>query len=99
VSFNAVESGLRGGNYSYAATATGYDFDLHGVRWTQDVAVSGTVSWDTSTSAISAQLTLRNAGKALGTVTVSWNDADINAVASVTGNINGATLKAKRIAP
>jgi pimeloyl-ACP methyl ester carboxylesterase len=99
VSYNAVESGLRGGNYSYAATATGYDFNLQGVRWTQDVAVSGTVSWDTSTSAISAQLTLRNAGKSLGALTVSWNDADINAVASVSGNINGATLKAKRIAP
>ena len=34
-----------------------------------------------------------------GDVNKNWNDADINAVASVTGNINGATLKAKRIAP
>jgi pimeloyl-ACP methyl ester carboxylesterase len=99
VSYNFVESGLRGGSYTYAASNVGYDFDLQDVRWTQDVAVSGTVSWDQTSSAITAQLTLRNGGTALGTVSVSWNDADTNAVASVTGTIGGAALKARRIAP
>jgi len=99
VTFNAVDSGLRGGRYTYAATAVGYDWILQGVRWTQDVAVSGTVSWDQSTNLITANVTLQNAGKLLGSMNVRWNDADINAVATVTGTIQGATLNARRIAP
>jgi len=77
----------------------GYDFALQGVRWTQDVAVSGTVSWDQTAAVITAQLTLSSGGKSLGAVNISWNDADINAVATVTGNIGGAALNAQRIAP
>ena len=63
------------------------------------MAVSGLVSWDQTTNLISAQVTLRNAGRALGALSISWNDADINAVATVTGTVDGAALKARRIAP
>jgi len=99
VSFNYFDGGLRGGSFSYLPSTVGYDFDLQGVRWTQDVAVSGLVSWDQTTNLISAQVTLRNAGRALGALSISWNDADINAVATVTGTVDGAALKARRIAP
>ena len=97
--FCISSSGLRGGSFSYLPSTVGYDFDLQGVRWTQDVAVSGLVSWDQTTNLISAQVTLRNAGRALGALSISWNDADINAVATVTGTVDGAALKARRIAP
>jgi hypothetical protein len=40
-----------------------------------------------------------NATGRLGALQVRWNDAAINAVASVTGKIQGATLIAERIAP
>ncbi len=90
---------MRGGSYTYASSDVGYDWDLEGVRWTQDVAVSGTVSWDMSTNIITADVSLKNGGKALGTLKIRWNDADINAVATVSGKIQGATLNAKRIAP
>jgi hypothetical protein len=30
---------------------------------------------------------------------IAWNDADIDAMASITGELQGAVLKAQRIAP
>jgi hypothetical protein len=99
VTFNYVDSGLRGGKLTYAATDTGYDFKLKAFKWTEDVAVSGTVSWDQTTNLITAQVTLKKAGAQVGTLQISWNDADINAMAAVTGDIQGAALIAQRIAP
>jgi len=101
VTYNYVDTGLRGGKFTYAATDTGYKFKLKGLQWTEDVAVSGTVSWDldSTSNIITAQVTLESAGKQVGTLQMRWNDADINAMASVTGKIQGATLNAERIAP
>ena len=101
VTFNYVDTGLRGGWFTYDATDTGYKFKLKGLKWTNDVAVSGTVSWDQdqTSNIITAQVTLKSAGKQVGTLQIRWNDGDINAMASVTGEIQGATLVARRIAP
>lgn len=99
VSYNAVGAGLRGGKFSYAATDVGYDFTLQNVRFTQDVAVSGAVSWDFSTALITARVTLKSGGQSLGVLDIGWNDADINAIATVKGTLQGAVLKAQRIAP
>jgi pimeloyl-ACP methyl ester carboxylesterase len=101
VTYNFVDTGLRGGSFTYAATDTGYKFKLKGLKWTNDVAVSGTVTWDQdpSSNIIAAQVTLVSAGKQVGTLQIRWNDGDINAMASVTGTVQGATLVAQRIAP
>jgi pimeloyl-ACP methyl ester carboxylesterase len=99
VTFNYVGSGLRGGKFTYAASDVGYDFDLKAVRFTQDVAVSGTVSWDQTSNIITAQVTLKGGGKPLGTLAIQWNDANINAIATVSGTIQGVALNAERIAP
>jgi pimeloyl-ACP methyl ester carboxylesterase len=101
VTYNFVDTGLRGGSFTYAATDTGYKFKLKGLKWTNDVAVSGTVTWnqDPASNVIAAQVTLETAGKQVGTLQIRWNDGDINAVASVTGTIQGAALVAQRIAP
>jgi hypothetical protein len=101
VTYNFVDTGLRGGSFTYAATDTGYKFKLNGLKWTNDVAVSGTVTWnqDPTSNIIAAQVTLESAGKQVGKLQISWNDGDINAMASVTGTIQGATLNAARIAP
>jgi hypothetical protein len=99
VTFNYVDTGLRGGKFTYVATATGYEFKLKDLQWTEDIGVSGTVSWDQTSNIITAQVTLKSAGTHVGTLQISWNDAEINAMASVTGEIQGATLLAQRIAP
>lgn len=99
VSYNYVGSGLRGGQFTYNATDVGYAFHLKSVRFTQDVAVSGTVSWDQTTNLITARVILKSEGKAVGNLTISWNEADINAIASVSGTMEGVVLSAARIAP
>ena len=99
VTYNYVDTGLRGGKFTYAASDTGYEFTLKGLKWTQDVAVSGTVSWDQTSNIITAQVTLKSGGTQVGNLQIRWNDADINARASVAGTIQGATLNADRIAP
>jgi hypothetical protein len=99
VTYNYVDTGLRGGKFTYAASDTGYDFTLKGLKWTEDVAVSGTVSWDQTSNIITARVTLKSGGAQVGNLQIHWNDADINARATVTGTIQGATLNANRIAP
>jgi hypothetical protein len=99
VTFNYVDSGLRGGGFTYAPSDTGYHFTLTGLKWTQDVAVSGIVSWDQTSNIITAHVTLNSSGALVGNLQIRWNDADINARATVTGTIQGATLNADRIAP
>ena len=99
VTFNYVDTGLRGGRFTYAASKTGYDFTLKDLKWTEDVAVSGNVSWDQTSNIITAQVTLKSGGAQVGNLHIRWNDADIDARATVTGTIQGATLNADRIAP
>jgi pimeloyl-ACP methyl ester carboxylesterase len=101
VTYNYVDTGLRGGGFTYEETETGYQFYLQKLKWTEDVAVSGTVSWDQdpSSNLITAQVTLESGGKHVGTLQIQWNDGDINAMASVRGEIQGASLVAERIAP
>ncbi len=98
-SSGTIGSGLRGGQFSYSATASGYAFALDGARWTEDVAVTGTVSWNTNSDVITADVTLSRAGATIGNLKIRFQDADINAVASISGRIQGAALRGLRIAP
>jgi pimeloyl-ACP methyl ester carboxylesterase len=99
VTYNDFDRGLRGGKFTYTTSGTVWVFTLSELRWTEDVAVSGTVSWNQVNNIITAQVTLERAGTQLGTLQIRWNDAHIDAMASVTGEIQGATLVAQRIAP
>jgi pimeloyl-ACP methyl ester carboxylesterase len=99
VTYNNEDTGLRGGRFTYHASDTGYEFTLEGLRWTQDVAVSGSVSWDQTSNIITAEVKLESGDTQVGHVRIRWNDADIDARATVTGTIQGAALNADRIAP
>jgi pimeloyl-ACP methyl ester carboxylesterase len=99
VTYNNFDRGLRGGKFTYTTSDTGYVFTLTNLKWTDDVAVSGTVSWDQTSNLIKAQVTLKKASAQIGTLQIRWNDGDIDAMASVKGEIEGATLSARRIAP
>jgi hypothetical protein len=99
VTYNNFDRGLRGGKFTYTTSDTGYVFTLTNLKWTDDVAVSGTVSWDQTSNLITAQVTLKKASAQTGTLQIRWNDGDIDAMASVKGEIEGATLSARRIAP
>jgi hypothetical protein len=57
------------------------------------------VSWDQTTNLITAQVSLKSGGNDAGTISMSWNDAKIDAMATRTGIVQGAVLNAQRIAP
>jgi pimeloyl-ACP methyl ester carboxylesterase len=99
INYSNFDRGLRGGKFTYTTSRTGAVFTLTYLKWTDDVAVSGTVSWDQVSNIIEAQVTLNRSDAQIGTLQIRWNDADIDAMASVTGEIDGATLIARRIAP
>jgi hypothetical protein len=42
---------------------------------------------------------LRQNGKNVGNLSFAWNDVAVNAIASITGTINGDRVRAQRIAP
>ncbi len=91
-------AGLRGGTFSIAPTATGYRLVLTGLRWTEDLAVDGTLDWDQTTGAITSDVTLAAPGHA-GTLHLAWNDRDTDAVATLAGTVDGTALAATRMAP
>ena len=91
-------AGLRGGTFSIVATATGYQLVLAGLRWTEDLAVDGTVDWNQATGAVSAEVTLDAPGHS-GTVHLAWNDRDADALATLDGTVDGHVLAATRLAP
>ncbi len=92
-------SGLRGGQFTYVQQSYGYEFDLDHVQWTADLQVTGTIRWATASSDVAADVTLRQSGKNIGNLSFTWNDADVNAIAAISGTINGDRVKAQRIAP
>ena len=99
VSYNYVGSGLRGGRFDYGATPEGYDFNLEGVRFTSDLAAWGTVSWNQLTSIVSATVDLKHGGAVVAHLKMEWDDSKIDAIATVTGTVQGVRLNAQRIAP
>lgn len=99
VSTSGADTGLRGGSYTYMLNGNGYLYQLSNVQWTDDLAVSGSIDWNQQSSLIAAQLTLSQAGRNVGQLTVSWNDRVAAATATLRGVINGKVIRAHRIAP
>jgi pimeloyl-ACP methyl ester carboxylesterase len=94
-----IGSGLRGGEFTYEITPLGYDFTLDHVRWTDDLEVSGTISWNMNNDDVLANVKLFQDGKRIGRLEIEWDDGKRNSVASISGTIGNAAVKAKRIAP
>jgi hypothetical protein len=92
-------SGLRGGAFTYLQQSFGYDFDLDHVQWTDDLQVTGKIRWRTASGTVTADVKLRQNGKDLGNLHFAWNDVEVNAIASITGRLNGNQVKGQRIAP
>jgi hypothetical protein len=99
VNYDGSGVGLRGGHFRYAYRHHGYAFTLSSMRFVDDIAVSGHVNWSYGTGVASAHLTLRGYGVPTGTLDVSWNDLQANAIASVTGTLSGKNVVATLPAP
>ncbi|MBV9698001.1 MAG: alpha/beta hydrolase [Gammaproteobacteria bacterium] len=89
--------GLRGGHYTIESAGEGYLIELHGVRWTEDLEVSGRVQWPGRSGTVHAALTLE--GAARGTLNAQWPEGVADARASVEGNLSEHRVHAEMPAP
>jgi pimeloyl-ACP methyl ester carboxylesterase len=86
--------GLRGGRYTVAPEGAGYRLDLHAVRWTEDVTVSGSIDWPGRTGEVRAELRLESpAGN--GSLELSWPEGVGGAHAHAQGRLGGAQVDAE----
>jgi pimeloyl-ACP methyl ester carboxylesterase len=90
--------GLRGGTF----TTTGgplVKWKLDEVRWVDDVAVSGSASWDRTTGAMRATIELSGRGASSGRLKIRWNDWERLAEARVKGVLRGRVIDVTIPAP
>jgi pimeloyl-ACP methyl ester carboxylesterase len=92
-------AGLRAGRFTWRSTATGQSFTLTGLKWVNDIGVSGTMTRNVATGAVAASVKVLKAGKQVGTLAIAWNDRETAGTATLHGTINGRALRARRIAP
>jgi hypothetical protein len=88
--------GLRGGTF----TTTGLDvvkFNMDGLRWVENLAVSGSVNWNRATGAVSSTITCARA--AACQLTITWNYNAPHAIATVKGRIDGEVVSLTMPAP
>jgi pimeloyl-ACP methyl ester carboxylesterase len=89
--------GLRGGSFAAVAAGDGYRLDLHELRWTQDVVVSGVIAWPGRRGLVHAALSVR--GVRSGTLVLTWPEGSAQARAVARGTLGRAAVKAEAPAP
>jgi pimeloyl-ACP methyl ester carboxylesterase len=89
--------GLRGGSFTFAFANNVYAFHLDGVRWSEDLFVSGTASSNYGTGDVTARVDVH--GASAGSLAMHWNSYARHAAAVVTGTLDGESLRATLPAP
>jgi hypothetical protein len=92
--------GLRGGSFRIANGPATLHVALDQVRWTEDLAVSGTIDKPMARSGgVRATLHLAGPAGATGDLTVAWPEGIAGAVASIRGTLDGEPVRARTAAP
>jgi pimeloyl-ACP methyl ester carboxylesterase len=92
--------GLRGGSFRVESAAPPLRVDLNEVRWTEDLAVSGTIdNAKASFGVVRAALRLTGDGGLTGAITVEWPEGVANSMAIIRGSMAGAVVIARAPAP
>ena len=90
--------GLRGGRFIVAPN--GHGVKLERVRWTRDVAVSGSVAWPPGRRGqVRARVEVAGPGRVRGTAAISWRRRPLDAQATIIGTLAGSVLRATTPAP
>ncbi len=98
LSSSAQGVGLRGGRFTFIERQGVQVVTLDAVRWTEDLAVSGTLEKTRGpASRVRAHLRLGGAGSPDGALDIVWDDKD--AAADVRGSLGGARVAARTPAP
>jgi pimeloyl-ACP methyl ester carboxylesterase len=89
--------GLRGGTFAIARSGERVKAVLDQVRWTEDLAVSGTTIRDKKTGEVRADLVLSGAGT--GKLTIRWNEKEAAPKMLIAGTIGKRAVSAWGPAP
>ena len=93
-------AGLRGGRFEVAERGGTQVVTLEAVRWTEDLAVSGTIRKTPGPgSSVRAHLDLAGPNQLTGVLDVEWSDDAPDAVADVRGTLGGTRVAARLPAP
>ncbi len=96
---SGTDVGLHGGSWSDSAHGNITSFALENLRWTPDLAVSGSLVWNQLTGVVQADLQFTADDGSTGTVEARWNDHDSARPAQVSGTVGGAALEGTMPAP
>jgi pimeloyl-ACP methyl ester carboxylesterase len=91
--------GLRGGTFKIRSKESRYELDLHDVRWTEDLAVSGSLTWQPRRGSAEARLTLTGPTATSGVLKVNWMEGVAQARADIHGKLGGKSVAAEMSAP
>jgi len=91
--------GLRGGTFKLAAAGPGDSLTLVDLRWTQDVAVSGTVTLPGRVGEARSDLTLVGPGGLTGMLAIRWQEGIARSRAQIRGRLGSSTVVAETGAP
>jgi pimeloyl-ACP methyl ester carboxylesterase len=93
--------GLRGGTFTASGSGVpaAVHAELHAVRWTEDLAVSGTVDFRPGADDGEAVLSFRAADGRRGELRAAWPPGGPEARARLDGRIDGRPLRAQAPAP
>ncbi len=93
-------SGLRGGDYHIVHRLGGKQVALNAVRWTEDLAVSGTIDKPAGRAGtVRAHLSLAGPNGVRGQLEISWPEDVAQARAQIRGTVGGAAVAAQSAAP
>jgi pimeloyl-ACP methyl ester carboxylesterase len=99
VNYDRSGVGLRGGSFRYVPAGTHERFDLAGLQWTEEVAVSGSIDWDLLSGSVIMNLSVAGPQGVNGSLTVTYNQWAAKAYASISGTLAGHTIAATMYAP
>jgi pimeloyl-ACP methyl ester carboxylesterase len=98
--FSGTDLGLRGGHVTLRSTASGLTVKLDAVRWVTDATIDGTATWNQSTGAVTARLTVHPRRGAVVRLKASWLVlGQPGQYAVITGTQGKAALAARCPAP
>jgi pimeloyl-ACP methyl ester carboxylesterase len=99
INYSGHGVGLRGGKWHYNQPDQVARYTLSKTLWTEDLPVSGRLIWDQRNGVVRATLEYTDPAGNDGHVTVTWNDRDYQAVATLTGTVAGRVIQATMPAP
>jgi hypothetical protein len=98
MNINGTGVGLRGGTFQYSGPNSVTSYQLNAYQWTTDVAVTGTMQWN-SNGKINAQLSVAGPSGESGLLYISWASNQVHAQAAISGVIGGRKIAATMYAP